>query len=145
MIRFKQALLIGSISLLALAGCSKPEPQASDAPASPDVVLSSPAESMASTSPETTDDFQGLMGVIANTKVAVEAGDYTKAQQEFDQFEGFWSKVEDGVKEKSSDTYNAIEDAMDQLSNEMSAAQPDQANALAALKSLEENVSAAQQ
>lgn len=140
MTRFNQALIIGATSLLTLAGCSKTEQPASEISPSPMATASSPAESM---QPETADNFKGLMGVVANTRVAVETGDYTKAKQEFKQFEGFWSKVEDGVKEKSSDTYNTIEDAMDQISSEVSASQPDQAKALAALKTLEDSINSA--
>lgn len=76
--------------------------------------------------------------MASNTKTAVEAGDFNQAQQAFDQFEGAWSQVEDGIKAKSTGSYDAIEENMDQVTAALRANNKE--NALSALQSLEDNI-----
>lgn len=78
--------------------------------------------------------FEGMVSVVANTKAAVDKGDFAAAKTEFAAFEGHWSKVEDGVKTKSADTYKAIEDSMDNVSIALKSG--DKAKALTALQTL---------
>lgn len=116
-----------AISLLTLAGCNSAQQSTTQTPA---------------TTTETTGAAQGgfdaLISVVSNTKTAVEAGSFDKAQQEFDKFENAWVKVEDGVKTKSSKTYNAIEDAVTQVKGALKA--KNKAKALEGLQTLNTNI-----
>ncbi|HEY9663326.1 MAG TPA: hypothetical protein V6C65_33180, partial [Allocoleopsis sp.] len=157
---WKHAVVVGAVSLLALVGCSKGnEATVSDASSSP-AITSSPATttttSEASPSPDSTmnqtasnstttgqptnKEFDGLLEVVSNTKADVESGDFAKAQTDFNNFETYWSQVEDGVKTKSSDSYDAIESSMDAISGELSASQPNKDKVLTELQNLEKTV-----
>ncbi|HEY9618484.1 MAG TPA: hypothetical protein V6C64_16695 [Microcoleaceae cyanobacterium] len=148
-------IAIGALCFLALAGCNAGE-QATTPPASstaPTAEQSTTAQS--STAPSATPDktaakpgaaadqpgFQALTDVVAKTKTAVNAGDFTKAMDEFDKFEDSWSKVEDGVKAKSAKTYDAIEEGMDQTTAAIKGS--DKTKALAALQTLDQNIATA--
>jgi hypothetical protein len=149
MFRQNSILTVGVVALLTLAGCTTPSktttensPAASPAMASPEA-MSSPASSSAmssstmssSTSPQ---KYGDLHQVVAQTSAAVQTGDFNKAQQEFDQFESHWSKVEDGIKAKSSDVYGSIEDGTDQVKSSLK--QSNKEKSLAALKSLDGDI-----
>ncbi len=77
--------------------------------------------------------FTGLTGAIAATKAAVETSDFTKAKIEVAKFEGYWSKIEDGVKAKSPAAYDAIETSMQSVKKAVDSS--DKTKALNALKS----------
>ncbi|AUT04255.1 DUF4363 domain-containing protein [Nostoc sp. CENA543] len=131
--RFQAVAIVTIISLMALVGCNNVEQPNTQA---------SPSENTTktvATSTETT-DFKGLEGVITNTKTAVEAGNFTKAKGEFEKFEGFWSKVEDGVKAKSPKTYKDIEDQADEIKAGLKSSKPNKQKVLTALASLSKNV-----
>ena len=135
--RFKPVLWLCAVGVFALAGCSKPEASASSSSPAPSTVSASPATEMASP----TSGYPQLLGVVTNTKAAVEAKDFAKAQQEFDKFEGVWSQVEDGIKAKSSQTYDGIEQDMDNIKSALKASEADQS--LTALQSLNDHVQSA--
>lgn len=128
----KRLIVISTIGVIALVGCSQSQPSATQPPAS-------------STSATTTQiaeqpDAQALLDVVSKTRTAVEAGDFAKAQKEFNQFEEHWSQVEDGIKAKSSEVYSAIEDDMDSVMNTLNSSRPNQDDALKALQFLEDNI-----
>ena len=143
---------VGMVSLLALTGCSNPEkPTAEASPsamaespsattASPDAMAASPGASPAMSDTMSSSKTAGMMQVVSSTTAAVEAGDFAKAKTEFGNLEGQWSKIEDGVKEKSSDTYNKIEDTTNAVNSELKESQPSKDKTLAALKSLDEAI-----
>lgn len=136
MIRFNHVLIVATISLLTLAGCNSTEQ--TNTQTSPTV---SPASSVDAVGVKTSKGgFDGLLGVVSNTKAAVESGDFAKAKTEFDKFEDFWKTVEDGVKAKSPDSYKAIEDSMDNINGELKASKPSKEKVLARLQSLEKNI-----
>ncbi len=144
--RFNPVLIGFLISLMALVGCNNSEQATTQT--SPGV--SSISETAASPTPTTNADiattptakteFQGLQGVVTNTKVAVETGNFTKAKGEFEKFEDFWSKVEDGVKVKSPNAYKEIEDKSDEIKAGLKASAPNKQKMLTALESLNKNV-----
>ena len=156
--RFNPALIVALISLMTLVGCNKGEqPTAqtspagssiSDTAASPAATTSgqtsaSPAATTSgqtAVSPTANSEFKGLEAVVTNTKTAVVAGNFTKAKGEFDKFEDFWSKVEDGVKAKSPTTYKEIEDKSDEIKAGLKASAPNKPKLLTALASLNKNV-----
>ena len=124
--------LVAALSIVASAGCSS-QTTASSAPAA------SPVEQPAASpvvSPAAGGDLSALTAVVTKTRAAVEAGDEAKAKTEFEQFEAAWKPVEDGIKEKNPKAYEAIEEAMDGVSGQLSG-NLDKAKALAALSSLE--------
>lgn len=135
-------LVLGTVGLLALASCSTPATNTISSAGSASSTTS-PASPIAQTK-ITNLGFDGLLKVVSNTRQAVEAEKFDQAQAEFDRFEEFWSQVEDGVKAQSDTTYNAIEDAMDQVSNGLKASQPDKAKLLATLAALQAHIVAAE-
>lgn len=130
---------------MTLVGCNnaeKPTTQTSPSDnATPEAVAKPTAttEKQANTSTTTT-EFDGLLGVITNTKAAVNAGNFAKAKDEFGKFEDFWSKVEDGVKTKSPKAYKEIEDKSDELKAALKTAAPNKQKVLADLDSLNKNI-----
>ncbi|OYD90884.1 DUF4363 domain-containing protein [Nostoc sp. 'Peltigera membranacea cyanobiont' 210A] len=144
--RFNPVLIVAAISLMTLVGCNKgDEPTAQTPPAGSSIsdTAATPAATTspgAAATPAKTTEFQGLQGVVTNTKVAVEAGDFTKAKGEFDKFEDFWSKVEDGVKAKSPTTYKEIEDKADEIEAGLKASAPNKPKLSTALGVLNKDV-----
>lgn len=158
--RFNPVLIVAAISMMTLVGCNKgDEPTAQTPPAgssiadtiasptaaaSPDAAATpTPAATTtpsAVATPSKTTEFQGLQGVVTNTKAAVQAGDFTKAKGEFDKFEDFWSKVEDGVKAKSPTTYKEIEDKADEIKAGLKASAPNKPKLSTALGVLNKDV-----
>jgi hypothetical protein len=134
--RLNQLLVVLGISLLALTGCNNAE-QASTNPTS----SSSPVSSTAST--DSTPSYGNLLAVVSKTKTATEAGDFTTAKKEFASFEASWSKVEDGIKAKSSKSYDAIEKSLDEVNGLLKESKPAKEKLITALQSLETSIKAA--
>lgn len=135
MVRLNYVLIIGAIALLTLVGCSSPNQSTTQTPAG------SPAPNTGAagvTTPQL--GYQSLLGVVANTRAAVEAGNYAQAKAEFNKFEGNWKQVEDGVKAKSADSYKVIEDSLDRVTGQLRGAQPNKQQVLTDLQSLEKNI-----
>ncbi|MEC4816461.1 MAG: DUF4363 domain-containing protein [Scytonema sp. PMC 1069.18] len=136
--RFQSMLIVVGISLVALVGCTSTKETASQS--TPDAT---PVTSAATSSPvATTTGNESLLAVVSKTKTAVNAGDFVKAKEEFDQFEDAWKKVEDGIKAKSRDKYEAIEKNMDDIEGELKASKPQKDKLLASLQTLETNINA---
>jgi hypothetical protein len=134
---FKPMLIIASISLLTLVGCNKPEQAATE---------TTPATTSNSTEKvpgqKSTAGNTGLLAVVSKTKTAVKAGNFVQAKKEFDKFEDAWKEVEDGIKAKSRNNYEAVEKSMDEISGELKAAKPQKDKLLASLQSLEKIINA---
>ncbi|PSM49610.1 DUF4363 domain-containing protein [Chroococcidiopsis sp. CCALA 051] len=126
-----QVLIVAAISVLVLAGCTN---------AQQPTIQTSPAASPVATGQTDRAGVDRLLSVVSNTKVAVEAGNFSKANTEFSQFEDNWKQVEDGIKAKSSDRYKAIEDSLDRVTGELKGSQPNKQNVLADLQSMENNI-----
>jgi hypothetical protein len=140
MMRLNLMLAIGAISILALTSCS-PEKTASDA--SKSVVENTTGVTSAAKDKVTgaVSGFTGLKSVVANTKAAVEAGNFSKAQTEIAKFEGFWATVEDGVKAKSAPAYDAIETNVSGVEEAVKSS--DKSKAMNSLTALDESVATA--
>ncbi|WP_017316951.1 hypothetical protein [Mastigocladopsis repens] len=136
MIRLTQILAIGTISILAFTGCNSAE-QATTQPSPAATSASGVEASKQETSPG---GVEGLLGVVSNTRVAVEAGDFAKAKEEFQKFEDNWQKVEDGIKAKSPDSYEAIEDSADEITGALKGSAPSKEKVMPQLQSLEKNI-----
>ncbi len=131
------AALLGGLSTLLLVSCgSSPSTPQAAAPAS------APPASPAAAKP-TAAGFMALQKVINQTKTAVEAGNFEQAQVAFDKFEPAWKTVEDGVKAKSSATYEAIEDGMDAVNKGIKGKSKEQV--LEALKTIAKSLAIAAQ
>jgi hypothetical protein len=134
---FKPMLIIASISLLTLVGCNKPEQAATE---------TTPATTSNSTEKvpgqKSTAGNTGLLAVVSKTKTAVKAGNFVQAKKEFDKFEDAWKEVEDGIKAKSRNNYEAVEKSMDEISGELKAAKPQKDKLLASLQLLEKTINA---
>ncbi|WP_016953149.1 DUF4363 family protein [Anabaena sp. PCC 7108] len=129
---------ITAISLLTLVGCNSAEQSTTETPTATETTGGT---KVSATPGATQGGFDSLSSVVSKTKAAVEAGKFDTAQQEFDKFEDYWSKVEDGVKTKSSKTYNAIEDTVTQVKGDLKA--KDKAKALKQLQILNTNIATA--
>ena len=126
---------VTAIGLLTLVGCNSDQKSTTQTPTTTETT----GGTTASKAPGTTQGgFDPLVSVVSNTKTAVQAGNFDKAQQEFNKFENSWSKVEDGVKTKSSKTYNVIEDTATQVKGALKA--KDKAKALKGLQTLDTNI-----
>lgn len=139
--RLHQVLIIAAISVLALAGCNSAEQSTTQT--SPAASSASPVEAAqqtASSAAAAKGGFDGLLSVVSTTNAAVEAGNFANAKQEFEKFEDVWKNVEDGVKAKSPDGYKAIEGSMDEVMGALKGSGQNKEKALAALQSLEKNI-----
>ncbi|MEH2115321.1 DUF4363 domain-containing protein [Nostoc sp.] len=144
--RFNPLLIVALISMMALVGCNNGE-QSSTTQTPPAGTSTSqtaasptPASTPTATTPAATSEFQGLQGVVTNTKAAVSGGNFSKAKGEFEKFEDFWSKVEDGVKVKSPTTYKEIEDKADEIKAGLKASAPNKQQVLTALEVLNKDI-----
>lgn len=126
-----QVLIVAAISVLVLAGCTD---------AQQSTTQTSPAASPAAVEQASKAGVDSLLGVVSDTKAAVEAGDFAKAKTDFDKFEDNWKQVEDGIKAKSADSYKAIEDSLDRVTGQLKGSQPDKGIVLTELQSLENNI-----
>jgi hypothetical protein len=124
---------IATVGILALTGCNA-TPTATTPSDSPVKTQMDKIDAMKEQVTGAVAGFKGLNDVVASTKTAVAAGDFTKAQAEFGKFEGFWATVEDGVKAKSPQTYDAMETAMGNVESSLKAS--DKTKAMDALKAL---------
>ena len=134
---FKPMLIIAGISLLTLVGCNNAEQATTET--TPATTSNSTGKAPAKKSTAGND---GLLAVISKTKTAVTSGDFVQAKKEFDKFEDVWKEVEDGIKAKSRDNYEAVEKSMDEISGELKAAKPQKDKLLALLQSLEKTINA---
>ena len=125
-------LAIGLVSLLALTSCNKAEKATTADPAGKSITDATSA--VKDKVEGAVSGFTNLTGVVTNTQAAVDAGDFSKAKTEFGKFEGFWAKVEDGVKSKSPAAYDAIETNVKSVEKALASA--DKAKAKDALKAL---------
>jgi hypothetical protein len=139
MARLNQILVVGAVTLLALTGCdsgqqaSTPKTSPAEIPAATAVSTSDKAASPAS--------YADLLSVVANTKAAVQTGNFAKAKTEFDKFETAWKKVEDGIKKKSPKSYDAVEETAEKVMAELKKTKPSKDQVLAQLQSLEKTIS----
>lgn len=129
--RLKSILLLCAIGSFALTACSQPStPSASNQTTESSPVVETPV----SPSVPAQTGYPELLSVVSKTQAAVEADNFSKAQQEFDQFEEVWGQVEDGIKDKSAESYDLIEQDMDQVSTALRASESNQA--IAALQAM---------
>lgn len=167
MIRRSQLLALGTVGLLSLVGCSSPEQatnpsvvdstqQASTDAANSAADAAKDAAGAANTAADAAQDAAGtaqdaamapmtggaeeLTAVVTNTRTAVEAGDFAKAQEEFAKFGDSWSKFGEGVKATSSEGYTAIETNVGNVNTALGEAQPDQTKVMDALTALSASI-----
>ncbi|BBD65848.1 hypothetical protein NIES4072_04730 [Nostoc commune NIES-4072] len=126
---------VTAIALLTLVGCNSDQKSTTQTPAATE---NTSGTAVSKTTVATQEGFKTLVSVVSNTKTAVQGGNFDKAQQEFNKFENSWSKVEDGVKTKSSKTYNVIEDTATQVKGALKA--KDKAKALKGLQTLNTSI-----
>ncbi|MDX2212711.1 MAG: hypothetical protein SFY66_05415 [Oculatellaceae cyanobacterium bins.114] len=125
--RFNLTMLLCTIGLVSLVGCGQAPTSTASNTSEPSPISTTAASPATSPSTAAQDQYPELLDVVTKTQAAVEANDFAKAQDEFDQFEGVWSQVEDGIKEKSSESYDAIEGDMDQITSALRSSKADQA------------------
>jgi hypothetical protein len=142
MINFNRILAVSAIALIALTGCSNKTPDTAKTTTEPTQAAptAKPVSAPSTQAAPAAGNYAGLLGVVSKTKAAVNAGDFAKAKTEFGQFEDNWSKVEDGLKAKSSKAYDAIEDSVDKVEKALKEAKPDKQKVLAELDSIEKSV-----
>ncbi|HEY9825762.1 MAG TPA: hypothetical protein V6D19_09965 [Stenomitos sp.] len=136
-----QLLLIGTLTVLGLTSCGSPQSSTPEASA-PASEASSPAM-QASSSRAAASGFTALKDITTKTEASVKAQKFNDAKTEFDKFEESWKTVEDGVKSKSSQTYNSIEENLDTVIAELKNSKPDQTKLLTALQALSNNMASA--
>jgi hypothetical protein len=132
MVRFNTSLVLILLGSLMFTACSTP--QVSDSNSQSNPVASETTNAATASDPKS--DLNSLQKVVLDTTNAVDAKNFDQAKEEFEHFEEYWSKIEDGVKDKSADTYKQVEDAADTVSVGLKVSSPDQAKLLDALRSL---------
>jgi hypothetical protein len=120
-------LIVSALASLSLTACSSSTPPVAESPA--------PIESAAPVV-DTKAMVAGMKAVVSKTTIAVTAGDFTKAQSEFEGFENYWKKVEGDMKAKSADTYEQVEKSINNTEEGLRATKPDKAGVIVALQSL---------
>jgi hypothetical protein len=126
-----QLLLVSCFAVLGLASCGEPQASAPE--------TSNAAQAAASPAA----GFTALKNVTEKTTAAIQSGKLDDAKATFGKFEDSWKTVEDGVKAKSSRTYNAVEENLDTVNGELKNKQPDKAKLLAALQTLNQTIAMA--
>ncbi|MBD1911312.1 MULTISPECIES: DUF4363 domain-containing protein [unclassified Leptolyngbya] len=137
--RFKHVLLLCAIGVFSLTGCGKTETASTTpAPASNTTTQAQPEETGTTQSAQAQSEYSQLLRVVRQTRADIKAKKLQKARQEFEKFEDVWSPVEDSVKAKSSESYDAIEADIDRVTAALEASRPGQA--LTALQSLRTHI-----
>ncbi len=128
----------GTLSLFTLAGCSssgtKPTAilPAETTPATTTSDTAVPASQAVSTG-----ELSDMSMQAAETKAAVEAGDFDTAKTASGKIEDAWKQVEDGIKKKDKTAYDAIETHLDATNNSLKGSSPDAKAVLDHLTELE--------
>jgi hypothetical protein len=141
--KFNYSFGLSLIALSMLISCGSPKDTALQSPAgnSPEATAQPKAgdamKAKADGNPDQ-QNFVTLQNVIAQTKSVVKKGDFVAAKSEFARFEASWSKVEDGVKARSRDSYNRIEEGMDTVQSALKNSKSEQA--ISALDALDKSV-----
>jgi hypothetical protein len=76
--------------------------------------------------------------VVTKTQDALNAQNLDQAKIEFASFEAAWAAVEDGIKERSPDSYNTIEDDMSQVNGALTSGNTEQT--IAALQTMADHI-----
>jgi hypothetical protein len=126
-----QLLLVSCFAVLGLASCGEPQASISE--------TSNVAQAVANPAA----GFTSLKDVTEKTATAIKAGKFDDAKATFGKFEDSWKIVEDGVKEKSAKTYDAVEENLDTVNSELKNKQPEKTKLLAALQSLSQTIAMA--
>jgi ribosomal protein S20 len=116
-------LLLVSISFFNLVGCANnatTKVMSVDPPSITPEVAVSPVASNSSGKPF---GFADLKGVVRSTKNAIEDGKFDEAKTEFAKFKAAWQAVEDSVRSKSVDNYQAVEEASKSVENALNGKQ----------------------
>jgi endo-alpha-1,4-polygalactosaminidase (GH114 family) len=87
--------------------------------------------------------FADLQSIVSKTSSKVTAGKFIDAKDEFSKFEDAWKKVEDSLKKKSPDSYNAIEETSTSIKKELKLAKPSKTKLEASLQSLDKAIAKA--
>jgi hypothetical protein len=123
---------IAALTLLTLTSCgSKPVAEAPVAPPAATDAMKAGSSKMAAGAAS----GAALLGVVKETKTAVAAGDFSKAGQAFEKFEGSWKMIQGPLKTASPKAHDAIEVGMGTIKTALKA--KDGAAAKTALTSLE--------
>lgn len=111
----KTFLAITLVSGLALMGCgannAAPAPQNQQQPAKQET------PKQETTKPEAKADIKSgvtkMLGITADLKKAIDAGDEAKVKTTGPQLEDVWASFEDNVKDKYPNIYKKVEDSLD--------------------------------
>lgn len=135
----KMNTVIGALLLLSLVSCNTPQSsETASAPSESSAAQSSPAARTADAKATLVE----MQQVLTQTGEAVKASDFDKARATYKDFdEKYWEPIEDGVKEKSADTYKQVEEGMTAVSNNLKASQPNPTKTIAAIESLNKTLS----
>lgn len=86
--------------------------------------------------------LNALNGFAANSQNLLAQGDIAGARAAYNQFDTGWEAIEDGVRDRSRDAYQRIEDAMNDVYTALNANPVDAARATTLLGELQSRVSA---
>jgi len=135
MMNRRQICLTSTLLVLFLGACSSPSETSSQSPDS-----ATPAVSPSNPEAKTNDPqkvIATMEKVLGQTEKFVKANQFDKANETYKDFDPkYWEKIEDGVKEKSKETYKQVEDGMPDIANNLKAPKPNTAKTIASIQSL---------
>lgn len=126
---------VAVLGLVTLGGCNQSVTTKTAPPQEPTAETSNPiaeAQGVAEGS------YPQLLAVVTKTQDAVNAQNLDQAKTEFVTFEDAWAGVEDGIKERSPDSYEAIEDDMNQVNGALTSANTEKT--IAALQTMADHI-----
>ena len=123
----------GILGLMTLVGCSQ-SPTAKP-PEAPTAETSNP---IAKAQTVAEGAYPQLLVVVTDTQDAVNAQNFDQAKTKFATFEDVWASVEDGIKERAPDSYDAIEEDMNQVNAALASAKTD--TTIAALQTMADHI-----
>ncbi|MGC1524546.1 MAG: hypothetical protein WA783_00710 [Phormidesmis sp.] len=135
----------GTLSLFTLVGCGSSSTPTATLPAE-----TTPTATTSEATPSTnqsvpTGELSAMSMQVAETKAAVEAGDFDTAKTASSSIEDAWNQVEDGVKDKDKTAYDAIETHLDATNSSLKGSSPDAKAVLGHLTELESAIASVPQ
>ncbi|MGB7247873.1 MAG: hypothetical protein WBC73_02960 [Phormidesmis sp.] len=128
----------GTLSLFTLVSCSSNSRPTVTLPAEvTPTATASDTTAMPASQAVSTGELSAMSVQVAETKAAVEAGNFDTAKIASSKIEDAWKQVEDGIKEKDKTAYDTIETHLDATNRSLKGSSPDAKAVLGHLTELE--------
>ena len=126
-----------TLSLFTLAGCSSSSTPTATLPAETTPTATTSETTISTNQSVSTGELSDMSMQVAETKAAVEAGNFDTAKTTSGKIEDAWKQVEDGIKKKDKTAYDTIETHLDATNRSLKGSSPDAKAVLGHLTELE--------